>query len=182
LLGRVPGDLPKVITYYIKPYIANDTVALEIGSGGGRWTQYMLQARELILVDLNAQFFPYLKQRFEQVESKLRFYQTKGYELDGIEADCVDFIFSFGTFVHIDPEGIDLYFDQIKRVMKPGAIGVIHYADRSKKFFRDKEPGYLGFSDMNAGKMEGLLSKHSLNLREHNVTLLNHSNIVVFQK
>jgi SAM-dependent methyltransferase len=178
-MGRkLPGDLSKIPPKYILPYVSKESVLLEIGPGGGRWTQYFLDAKEIILVDLNPDFFPYLQDRFKKFSSKLRFYQTSGYELDGIASDYVDFIFTFGTFVHIDPEGIDCYLDHIKRVLKIDGVAAIQYADKTKEIAQQSE----GFSDMNAGKMEDLISKYNFRLLEHNLSLLNHSNIAVIRK
>jgi SAM-dependent methyltransferase len=180
---RIPGNLSKVVERYVRPYVGPDTVALEIGAGGGRWTRYLLEAREIVVVELNDEFFPYLEQRFPDAADKLRFYRTSGYELHGVDSDSVDFVFSFGTFVHIDPEGIDEYLGEIRRAMRPGAVATIQYADRTKRFFRELDtPGYGGFSNMDARKMETLLSRHRFQLVEHDRSLLNHSNVAVFRK
>ena len=110
---RPPGDLAKVLKHYLSPYVTADASVLEIGPGGGRWTQFLMPAREIVLVDLNAEFFPYLEDRFRDHAAKLRFYQTSGYELAGVETESVDFVFSFGTFVHIRPRGIDEYLGDV---------------------------------------------------------------------
>ena len=84
--GRIiPGDLSYVIEHYIKPYVTPQSVVVEIGPGGGRWTKYMLSAKEVIVVDLNVEFFPYLQERFKESLSKFRFYNTSGCEMDGID-------------------------------------------------------------------------------------------------
>jgi SAM-dependent methyltransferase len=180
---RIPGDLSKVVKRYVEPYVGPDSVSLEIGAGGGRWTGYLLRGREVWVVELNAEFFPYLEERFGADAAKLRTYETSGYELDGIEAGSVDFVFSFGTFVHIDPEGIDEYLGAIRRVLRPGGVGTIQYADRTKKFFRSVAgAGYGGFSDMSPEKMESFLAGRGYEVVEHDTRLLNHSNVVVFRK
>jgi SAM-dependent methyltransferase len=179
---KVPGNLAKVRKRYLEPYVSPDAVALEIGAGGGRWTHYLLSAREVVVVELNSEFFPYLENRFPEAAHKFRFYETSGYEIGGVEDDSIDFVFSFGTFVHIDPDGIDAYLTEIRRVLRPGAVATIHYADRSKKFFAGRPPGYGGFSDMDAEKMEKLLGKHGFELVEHDRTTLNHSNVSVFRR
>jgi SAM-dependent methyltransferase len=171
-------ELTKVVHNYISPYLTKKSVVLEIGPGGGRWTRYLLQAKEIILVDLNAEFFPYLKNRAGKLTSKMRFKQTAGYELGGIDLDSVDFIFTFGTFVHIDPDGIDSYLGEMKRVLKPGGIAVVQYADKNKKAARERK----GFSDMNCDRMNTFVQKHGFKLLDHNLSLLDHSNIVVIQK
>lgn len=179
---QVPGNLAKVRRLYLEPYVTPAAVALEIGSGGGRWTRYLLGARKVVVVELNSEFFTYLQERFPEDAAKLEFKETSGYELPGVEDESIDFVFSFGTFVHIDPEGIDAYLGEIRRSLRPGGTATIHYADRSKKFFTGRPPGYAGFSDMDAGKMEGFLQSHGLEVLEHDRRLLNHSNVVVFRR
>ena len=175
---RTSGDLSKVVKYYIKPYVTPDTVVLEIGSGGGRWTKYLLAAKEIIAVDLNPNFFSYLRERFRDHLLKFRFYHTSGCELDGVETDYVDFIFTFGTFVHIDPDGIYTYLNHMKRIMRPGGVAVIHYSDKTKK----KAQKNRWFSDMNPGKMEKIVSQCGFSFVDHNTDLLDHSSIAVIQK
>lgn len=180
--GReTPGDLSKVVKRHLLPHVTPESVVMEIGPGGGRWTQFLIGARELILVELNAEFFPYLRKRFRKQRRKLRFYETSGYELGAIEDGTVDFVFSFGTFVHIDPEGIGEYLGEIARVLRSGGATTIQYADRTKPFIQTV-PDFGGFSDMDAPRMEGLIAEHGLEIVEHDRTLLDHSNLVVLRK
>ncbi|HEX7243141.1 MAG TPA: class I SAM-dependent methyltransferase [Longimicrobiaceae bacterium] len=154
-------------------------MVLEIGSGGGRWTQYLLGAREVIAVELNPEFFPYLAERFPEAGARLRFYQTSGYELDGVPDRSVDFVFSFGTFVHIEPEGIALYLRSIARVLRPGGAAVIHYGDTSKPFFRSAASELVeGFAPMDGPSMEALATASGLTVQAHDKMLLNHSNLI----
>lgn len=176
-----PGDLSKVVKRYLRPHVTPDSVVLEIGPGGGRWTQFLIGARDIVLVELNDQFFRYLRKRFRKQRRKLRFYHTSGYELSGVESESIDFVFSFGTFVHIDPEGIDDYLGEIARVLHSGGAGTIQYADRDKPFLHTV-PDFAGFSDMNAPSMEGLLAGHGFEIIEHDRALLDHSNVVVIRK
>ena len=181
--GRnLPGNLAKVRKRYVEPYVTPETVALEIGPGGGRWTRYLLPAREVIVVELNREFFSYLEERFPEAAGKLRFYETSGYELNGIDDETVDFAFSFGTFVHIDPEGIDAYLGEIRRVLRPAGVATIHYGDRSKKFFAGRPPGFAGFSDMDGDTMERFAVGHGFELVAHDRKLLNHSNVAVLSR
>jgi hypothetical protein len=178
---QTPGNLSKVVKHYLRPHVRPDAVVLEIGPGGGRWTQFLIGAAEVILVELNAQFFGYLRKRFRKHRRKLRFYQTSGYELGDIDDESVDFVFSFGTFVHIEAEGIDSYLGEIGRVLRSGGTSTIQYADRTKPFIRTV-PDFGGFSDMDALRMEGLIAGHGLEIVEHDRKLLDHSNVVVIRK
>jgi SAM-dependent methyltransferase len=175
------GNLSKVVKNHLQPYVKPDSVVLEIGAGGGRWTQYLIDAREVVVAELNPQFFAYLKKRFKNDKAKLRFYETSGYELNGIDAESIDFVFSFGTFVHIDPEGIDQYLAAIQRVLKSGANATLQYADRTKRYFQGRD-NWDGFSDMNGPKMEAMLAARGFTIVDHDQSLLKHSNVVVFQR
>jgi SAM-dependent methyltransferase len=170
--------LPVVVRDYLAPYVGPDRVCLEIGPGGGRWTQFLLGARELILVELNPEFFEYLRGRFPEALPRMRFYPTSGYELAGIGDGSVDFAFSFGTFVHLEPEGIDAYLAELRRVLRPGGVAVIQYADKTKPRGREN----ADFSDMTPARMEALAAARSLRLRAHDTTLLLHSSIAVLEK
>jgi SAM-dependent methyltransferase len=182
-LGRkLPGNLAKIRRRYLEPYVGADVVALEIGAGGGRWTRYLLRAREVVIVELNGEFFQYLEDRFPEAREKLRFHETSGYEMGAVDDASVDFVFSFGTFVHIDPDGIDAYLGEIRRILRPGGIATIHYGDRSKKFFAGRPPGFGGFSNMDARKMENFVSRHRFQMLEHDRRSLNHSNVVVLRR
>ena len=183
VLGTLVGKarfrkLPQVVRDYIEPYVRPDAACLEIGPGGGRWTQFLLGARELVLVDLNPEFFDYLRARFPDAVARMRFYQTRGYDLAGVSDASIDFAFSFGTFVHIEPEGIDAYLAELRRVLKPGAVAVLQYADKTKPRGRDNPD----FSDMDPPRMEALAAKHALRVRAHDTALLLHSSIAVLER
>jgi SAM-dependent methyltransferase len=182
-LGTLTGrgrfrNLPRVVRTFIEPYVGPDRVVLEIGPGGGRWTQFLTGARELLLVDLNPEFFDYLRERFPEAVPRMRFYQTRGYDLPGVGDACVDFAFSFGTFVHIEPEGIDAYLGELQRVLRPGGVAVIQYADKTKPRGREN----VDFSDMTPARMEGLAGARGLRIRAHDTSLLLHSSIVALER
>ncbi len=176
LLGkrRGPGNLRTVARKFVRPYVRSDTVALEIGPGCGRWTSLLLSCREIILVDLNSEFFPYVQDRFSDALDRLRFYQTEGFELHGIDDASVGFVFSFGTFVHIEAEGISQYLAEIVRVLTPGGTAVIQYAAKNKA----RAQRIAGFADMDAPRMEALAAASGLQIGRHETKLLDHSNII----
>jgi SAM-dependent methyltransferase len=182
-LGTLTGkgrfrSLHLVARRYIVPYVSPEKVCLEIGPGGGRWTQFLVPAKELILVDLNPEFFDYLRQRFPEAVSRMRFYETSGYELGGVADASVDFVFSFGTFVHIEPEGIDTYLGELHRVLRPGGIAALQYADKTK-WPAARNPN---FSNMTPDRMEALAAGRAFTLRAHDTTLLLHSSIAVLER
>lgn len=174
-----PGDLSYVVKAYIEPNVTSGSTVLEIGPGGGRWTKYLLHARTIVLVELNPIFFDYLNDRFPGVKEKFRCYQTAGDELNGIESASVDFVFTFGTFVHLEPEVIQSYLQHIERVLRPGGMATLQYADKTKPAAQKIDI----FSNMTAEKMEAFVTEiPTFRIITHNLRLLNHSNIIVLGK
>jgi ubiquinone/menaquinone biosynthesis C-methylase UbiE len=170
------APLIEVRRRFIDPYFVTGSTVLEIGSGGGRWTQYFLTAGRLIVVEFNPESFNCLRQRFPD----LRFtpYQTSGYEMKGIETASVDLVFTFDVFVHLEPEGIKAYLIEIERVLKPKGVAVVHYGDISKEIARDNP----GFSRMIRPLMEELIAATRLRVLAHDEDIMFHSNLVVLAR
>jgi SAM-dependent methyltransferase len=67
--------------------------------------------------------------------------------LPDIPARSVSYAFSFDTFVHFDQPLFDAYLSEIARVLKPGGVFHLHYAQRltesQSEEFRYREPGEL---------------------------------------
>jgi hypothetical protein len=57
----------------------------------------------------------------------MKFYVTGGSDLAGIEDNSVDALWSFDVFVHINQREFEGYIHDFIRVMRPGAVGVIHH-------------------------------------------------------
>lgn len=168
--------LKQVILSYINPYINSNSVILEIGPGGGRWTKYLLKAKKIWLVDINSNFFKYLSERFKN--TNISFYETQGYELDGIPSNSIDFIFTFGCFVHIHPSGIQKYLSEIFRVLKTNSVATIQYSDKTKKEAKRN----AWFCNMTNNDMIEMIFQNNLTLIKHDLKLLSWSSIAVMKK
>lgn len=108
-------------------YIGTDKIILEIGPGGGRWSEALAKiSKELILVDLT-------KEAIEECRKKLsahhhvRYFETTGSDLSFLKNNSVDFVWSFGVFVHIAPSETKNYVAEFKRVLAKGGIGIIQH-------------------------------------------------------
>ena len=170
-----PEDFPPLLEVrrrFVEPYFRPGQTVVEIGSGGGRWTQYLLAAKSLIVVEFNSESFSCLRSRFPD----LRFtpYLTSGYEMAGLAASSVDLVFTFDVFVHLEPEGIAAYLLEIQRVLKPGGVAVIHYGEIGKLIARENP----GFSRMTRATMEELIGNTCLRVLEHDEDVMFHSNLV----
>jgi SAM-dependent methyltransferase len=100
---------------------------LEIGPGGGRWTETLQKlARSLIVVDVSEASIEACRARFAGCEN-VRYLVNDGRTLRGVADASVDFIWSFDTFVHISPEDTAAYAGEFRRVLRAGGSGIIHH-------------------------------------------------------
>lgn len=105
-------------------------VVLEIGPGGGRWSE-VLQARadRLVLVDVTERALDLCRSRFAAA-SNVEYILTEGGALPAVPDGSVDSIWSFDVFVHIAPLDVASYLVEIARVLRPGGVALIHHSGR----------------------------------------------------
>lgn len=161
---------------FIEPYAVPGGTVVEIGSGGGRWTQYLLDAGHLTVVEYNPESFAYLRARFPALAFTP--YRTSGYEMRGVASASADFVFTFDVFVHVEPDGIQAYLHEIERVLKPGAAAVVHYGDVRKPIAHENP----GFSRMTRAHMDAMIAATGLRVVDHDEELMFHSNLVALRR
>jgi len=102
---------------------------LEIAPGYGRWTDYLKDScQTLVLVDLAENCIAHCRKRFAS-SSNIRYHVNDGRSLAMVEDGTVDFVFSFDSLVHAQPEIIDGYLSQLATKLKPDGIGFIHHSN-----------------------------------------------------
>lgn len=166
--------LAHVRDHFVKARVRPDQAALEIGPGGGRWTRYLLGFRELYVVDYHAPLLDELRRNFRQPH--LRYIHNTGTDFPGVPDGSIDFLFSFGVFVHLDRDLIQAYLRHMRRVLKPGALAVLQYADQTKLLARQNP----GFSDNDPARMRALVLGEGYRIVEEDLTTLWHSSVVCF--
>jgi len=122
--GRILGNYLRIKEDYLLPFVGNSSTILELGSGGGKWTQYLLKAKHIICVDLVDESFDYIKAHLPY--ANITFYKTSGNELAGIRDHTVDFIFSMDTLVRVPKNFIFDYFKEFARVLEPNGKMCLH--------------------------------------------------------
>ncbi|MDX6706971.1 MAG: hypothetical protein QOI48_2817 [Solirubrobacteraceae bacterium] len=164
---------------FVEPYVRRGQAVVEIGGGGGRWTQYLLPAAaRLVVVELNPEAFEHLRRRFPEASQRMEFQCTSGYDMTGVADASIDLVFTFDVFVHLEPDGIASYLAEIERVLRSGGRAVVHYADKRKPIAAENP----GFSDMDRERMEAMLADGGLTVLDHDDEVMFHSNIVVLEK
>ena len=110
-------------------WIPADTVVLEIGPGGARWsTVLQARSRRLVLADVSKRPLDICRERFASADN-VEYVLSSGNDLPGVGDSSVNAIWSFDVFVHVAPVDQAQYLVEAARVLKPGGIAVIHHAD-----------------------------------------------------
>ena len=113
----------------LRRWIPAGGVVLEIGPGGGRWSQPLLErAKRLILLDVSERPLELCRERFAGAEN-VEFVLSGGADIPGVAAGSVDTVWSFDVFVHVAPLDQAGYLREIARVLAPGGVAVVHHAD-----------------------------------------------------
>ena len=160
--------------FYLQYHIDRLTNVVEIGPGGGRWTRYMLNCNHIYAVDYHQELLDELKKNYDS--KNMIFVKNNGTDFPNIPDAEIDFIFSFGVFVHMDIDIIDAYLGNMKRLLKPTSNVVIQYSDKTKRAAQRIE----AFSDNTPERMLALISQHGYVVQDDNRWALPTSAIVRF--
>lgn len=141
-------DVPanRIVSYLdekvFTPFVGSCETLLEIGAGGGRFTEVLLpKCNKLIAADTSPTMIKLLKQRFAP-NTKIEYLLLDGRGLAPVPDKSVDAAFSYGVFVHLQHWDIYNYLTELKRVLKPGGRAIVHHANTFselgwKKFLND---------------------------------------------
>lgn len=138
-LNWTPGR--PILDGYLLPLLGDDRTVVEIGSGGGRWSRYIMpRCRKTILVDGTSASEPAIRNYWGiPKDREVVFLVSPDGRLPTVSSESVDAVFSFDTFVHFDADLFWSYVEEIARVLKPGGALALHYAwdaRAQKPFFR----------------------------------------------
>jgi SAM-dependent methyltransferase len=125
-IGQVVSHLDEMV---FAPFLGSCDVLLEIGSGGGRFTEILLpKCKRLIALDTSPTLLKLLRQRFGE-SAGIKYVLGDGKGLSAVPDKSVDQVFSYDVFVHLQHWDIYNYLTEMRRVLKPGGKAVIHHAN-----------------------------------------------------
>ena len=111
------------------PTIPAGGSVLEIGAGGGRWSEILAaRAERTILVDVTPTVLELCRRRLGNGPG-VDYVLSHGSDLPGVGDRSVDAVWSFDVFVHVAPVDQASYLGEIGRVLRPGGVAAIHHAD-----------------------------------------------------
>jgi ubiquinone/menaquinone biosynthesis C-methylase UbiE len=109
---------------------ARDARVLEIAPGYGRWTEHLLRvARTVDVADINISCLDSCRKRFPEHQN-IAYHLTDGRSLDFAAPSSIGFLWSFDSFVHMDPDVIRAYLREVGRVLAPAGTAIIHHSGK----------------------------------------------------
>jgi ubiquinone/menaquinone biosynthesis C-methylase UbiE len=119
-----------LVEHVLRRTMPSGGTILEIGPGAGRWTPYLReQAERLVLVEATDEVLELSRARYGD-DSAVSFVRTNGSDLPGVGKDEVDAVWSFDVFVHLAPVDVAGYLAEVSRVLRPGGTATIHHSGR----------------------------------------------------
>jgi len=108
----------------VKPFENKQHACLEIGCGGGIWTNKMIDGFKYVTA---LDVIP----KSKNLNKKVLYYELENFDYgcSPISNDSIDFVFSFGVFCHLPVSAQSEYIKNILRVLKKGGNAVIMFAD-----------------------------------------------------
>jgi SAM-dependent methyltransferase len=143
-------------------WIPTGAVVLEIGPGGGRWSEALAQrASRLLLVDVTERTLDLCRERFRD-DTSIQYVLSSGSDLPGVEDGSLDAVWSFDVFVHLAPADQADYLEEIARVLGPGGVAVLHHSDGRN---RGRLPSRVGWrSPMSRGLFAAMAVERGLHV------------------
>jgi ubiquinone/menaquinone biosynthesis C-methylase UbiE len=124
------SDLTNAIIHqYVKPHLQADAIVLEIGCGSGKFSEKLASLCKLLICsDVSEKMLERAKHRLQGM-TNIHFEKLNGLDLHQWASESVNFVFAFDCFVHIEIEDTYCYLQEIKRVLTPGGVGLLHFAN-----------------------------------------------------
>lgn len=130
--------IKRVLDECVRPYLSHDKTALEIGCGGGTFTQFM-QGNFKMLYGLDVIKKP---SRFNSYKAfKFIELPDRTYECVGVKDNTINYAFAYNVFCHLSNEALTSYLVDVNRVLKSGGDFIFmlsNYANLIDKKNSDK--------------------------------------------
>ena len=132
----IKNQISGIISLKTRPQFAS----LEIGPGDGQWTEYMVSADPLYIVDIHQEFLTSTVRKFEQAyQTRIRPYLINDlvfndHILEKLPQSQFGFVFAWDVFTFFPADYFEKYLESIYQVLKPGGCVLFNY-NNCENFF-----------------------------------------------
>ena len=117
----------------LQKYSSPEKNALEIGCGGGRIASRGVQLfKHVYAADVSEEMLRKSKQAI--AARNISFHKLDGFSLNGFSDETVDHVYSHDVLVQLSSIQVYPYLCEIKRVLKPGGVGLVSVYDFVDQF------------------------------------------------
>lgn len=111
---------------------------LEVGCGAGRLLRVFAQRGAVVTgVDVSSRMLELAAQNCVEFQNSVSLLHGDGRTLKGLSAETFDIVYTWHVLQHVpDKEVVLCLIDEIHRVLKPGAIALVHIPERSRRNLR----------------------------------------------
>lgn len=114
----------------IRLYTSWQYPALEIGCRDGEWTQHMIAADPLYIVDNFREFTESATKNFtEEYKRRIRVYLTQGCDMSALPQNQMGFVFCWNFLNYCSMDTIKEYLKSVKEILRPGGVFMFSYND-----------------------------------------------------
>ena len=114
--------------------IGDARAILEIGPGGGRWSEVLQpRAERLVLVDVTQRALDLCQERLKDA-TNVEYILSDGAAFSDVKDASIDWVWSFDVFVHIAPLDVASYLTEIARVLRPDGTALVHHSGGLQRF------------------------------------------------
>ena len=126
--GQFSDDTPHIARQKIATHTKWQYPALEIGCRDGEWTQYLVAADPLYIMDFHQEFLDSTAERFPvEYQHRLRRYRIIDHDLTILPQGQFGFIFSWGYFNYVSVDTMKRSLKQIHTLLRPGGTFIFTY-------------------------------------------------------
>jgi SAM-dependent methyltransferase len=120
------ADVDRVVEEFIYPFISPDSVAAEIGVGGGRIAVRVApKIARLVCLDISPQMLERARTALS-AHANVELILQDGPGLPRKLSGRLDFIYSFDVFLHLDLHTMWKYVQEMSLALRPGGRALLH--------------------------------------------------------
>lgn len=127
-----PAFADLVVEELAGPYLRPDADVLELGCGGGKFSQRLAaRTRSLVCADISPAMIALTESTLTAggIGANVTYQLLDGVDFSGIAPNSVDFVFSYDVQLHLQPQNIFSYLVDAKRVLRAGGVFMLHQID-----------------------------------------------------